>query len=378
MKKFFILFVGLFLSISCGDDDTSNETTTTSGLSTNETTTTSGLSASSNARLLTSWVDNHILPDYKSFLEEANSLKLAKDNFIAAPSEALLVELKTALEIVYIKFQPTAIYQIGSAEELNYYLNLNAHPLDEFKTNNNIFSEDAIDLSSVLQQDAQGLPAVDYLINGLGDTNSEIVSFYTGDSSSNYSAYLSSVVDRITQITEEVITDWETNFRKTFIENTSSSRNGSVDQLINIYIEYFERRLRSSKVGTPAGFFTLPNTFPNQIESLYNPTQSKALLLEALNRAEQFYNGNTNATTSISAELIALGSAELDTRIKTQFEDARLIINSLNDNLKFQIENDNLKMIAARDALQKIVISLKVDMVSILGVDIIFQDNDGD
>lgn len=365
MKKFFVFLTITILGLLACEDSSDGGNTGGNEVSFNR------------ATLLESWADDFIIPQFEEFLEASKKITVAKDAFLTTPTEENLVILRTVFTDAYHVFQPVAIYNIGESLELNYYLNLNAHPLNVDKTLLNIADFENVDLTSTFNQDAQGLPAVDYLLNGLGETDAQIVAFYTGEAAADYKGYLSLVVNRIEGLTQLVVDDWNNGYRETFVNNTSSSSAGSVDVFVNTYIEYFEKRLRASKVGLPAGVFTTA-TYPNQIESLYNPTQSKWLLVEALEKAEALYLG-IGSTESLSSVLIGLGKTDLDKEIKQFFDAAQTdIVTKVEDDLKFQIETDNTKMLEIRDALQKIVVYLKVDMVSVMGIDIVFQDNDND
>lgn len=367
MKKFFLAILISVVGISCGDDDSSG-----SGSENND---------FDRSAILVSWADDFIIPQFDTFLADAKLLTAAKDNFIADSNEANLISLRSALTTAYLSFQPVATYSeigIAAESELAYYFNLNAHPLNVEETENNIGDFENVDLIATANRDAQGLPAVDYLVNGLGATDAEITAFYTGAEADNYKGYLSLVIDRIENLTQQVVDDWANSYRATFVENTSSSSAGSFDVFVNNYIEYFERRLRASKVGIPAGVFTT-NTFPDEIESLYNPTLSKGLLIKALDNAEALYLGLGNSEQSLSSILVDLEKTELDTEIKDFFNAAQVEIDAeLLDDLGAQVRMDNSKMLSARDALQRVVGRLKADMTSAIGVDITFVDNDGD
>ena len=323
--------------------------------------------------------DNFIIPQFEAFLSDTEALVDAKNIFIENPNEANLVSLRTNLTTAYTSFQPVGAYaELGLAGELNYYLNLNAHALDVEETLTNIETFNTVDLSIVSEQDEQGLPAVDYLVNGLGNTDIDILAFYTGVEAANYTGYLSLVVDRIENLTQQVLDNWNGGFRDEFVANTSSSSSGSFDILINAYAEFFEARIRRSKVDNPIGFIS-GTPFPEEIESLYNPIISRSLLLEALENAENIYIGIDNSEVSLSTIVINADGGELDTELKSFFDAAETqITNDINDNLFQQIEDDRSSLVATRDALQRIVALLKSDLTSILGVDIAFADNDGD
>lgn len=361
MKKVFITLL-TFVSVlfSCDSDSAVAESSTYDS-----------------ASLLLNIADEHIVPEYEAFSSELEKLKTASDAFVLSKTEENLQALRGALTEAYSSFQPVAKYGIGLAESTSFYANMNTFPLDESDTQINISTYETVDLTSVLSQDTQGFPALDFLINGLANTDTDILAFYTGDTGANYSGYLIKVIDRMQSLNTAILDDWKTTYRDEFVANTGSAVTESVNVFVNAYVFYLERRLRSAKVGIPAGALTT-DVFPNNIESLYNPELSKSLLQDALSSTEALYVGSTTASTSLSTILIDLGNTELDTIIKERFSNAATVIDGLNDNLKEQVETDNDKMLAARDALQSIVTRMKVDMVSALSLSITFADNDGD
>ena len=53
-------------------------------------------------------------------------------------------------------------------------------------------------------------------------------------------------------------------------------------------------------------------------------------------------------------------------------------INELDDDFVSQIENNNIKLLQTYDAIQEIVVLLKVDMLQLLSVTVDYIDADGD
>lgn len=322
--------------------------------------------------LLASVLENHILPEFEAFKIATDALQTQKEVFVADKSEANLVALRSAYLSAYTAFQPVAKYDFGLAMTINFYQNLNLHPFNLNGVENFILNQENQNLESILTQDRQGFPAVDYMLNGLSASDTEILAFYTGENATDYTQYLSRLIDRINTLATQVNNDWRNGFSNTFI-----NQNGFLTEFVNGYIQYFEKRLRSSKIDFPAGKFD-GTPSPETIESFFMPEASKDLLLEALASSSKLYSGVNAEAVSLSSVLVGLGEAGLDAQIKLKFLEAQNLINSLNDNLAAQVEADNSKMLDARDALQEIVRLLKVDLVSVLNIPITFQDNDGD
>lgn len=322
--------------------------------------------------LLESIVDNHLLPEFQEFDTDASALVIAKNIFVETPSTDNLNNLREAYFKAYLSFQSVGKYESTVTENLNFYLNLNAHPLNTNGIKAFILNQENINLSSILTQDRQGFPALDYLLYGLAETDEAILSFYTNSNANDYNSFLSKVTNRIATLTSEVKNDFENN-----LANKIKSDAGFGNSIFNNYLEYFEKRVRSSKVDFPAGKFD-GTPSPEVIESLFNPEKSKRLLIEAFNDIELFYLGTEESESSWSKILINLEEDGLDAKIKLAILEAKNTIDDLNDNLKLQVETDNTKMLATRDKIQQVVRLLKVDVVSVLGISITFIDNDGD
>lgn len=364
MKKILGLAAFILLVLSCGGNDDSD---------------TGGSEVSLDRRsFLTSIAENQIIADYSAFAVETQQLVEAVNAFNTASNETTLNSLRSALLEAYRAFQPAGTYGFGPALDISYYLNMNSHPLDvtntELQINNTDFR--ASDLNFSFNQNIQGLPAVDYLANGLKTTDSELLAVYNGADGARYKDYLLTVVTRINTLTNQVLNEWRTTFSVGFATNDTAERTGSFSTFINSYIEFFESRLRRSKVGFPSGQFT-DELFPQDIEAVFMPEVSRTLLIDALDNAEQIFTG-TNNSQGIATALTQVDRADLVTAVNTAFAEARASINLLNENLRTQIETDNQLMLNARAALQGVVILLKNDVVSALNVVIVFSDADGD
>jgi hypothetical protein len=64
--------------------------------------------------------------------------------------------------------------------------------------------------------------------------------------------------------------------------------------------------------------------------------------------------------------------------INNQLDEARAKISILDDNYFDQINTDNKKMTEAYDALQTVVVLLKVDMLQAFNISVDYVDADGD
>jgi hypothetical protein len=138
------------------------------------------------------------------------------------------------------------------------------------------------------------------------------------------------------------------------------------------------------KVAIPAGIRSNGVKFPDKVEAFYKNDISKTLLLESLNASQDFFNGKVGNVeiTSVKSYLNAVqennSGEDLVATINANFDEARIKINELDNSFSNQIGDNNTKMLATYDALQKNVVSLKVNMAQLLNVSITFVDSDGD
>jgi len=375
MKKIStILILSLLFFAACSSGDDGGETN-----GGNET------ESFDRSAMLAHWADDVIVPAFQNFNQSTSELKSATDAFVANPNADDFATLRIRFRTAYINFQHVSMFEIGKAEELNYRNFLNTYPANTANIQIKIASGSFnLELPSSFAQ--QGFPAMDFLLYGLAENDAAILEFYTsGENAEKYRSYLLAVAERIDSLTAEVTESWTGNYRTTFVKNTSSSSTGSVDRFTNDYVMYFEKFLRSGKIGYPAGVFSGTPSAVN-VESLYAGNLSKELYLEALNTFSNFFEGkgfdsNPNGK-SYKQYLQYLDSMkdgqDLAALISSQFSAAKNQANSLNSNLKEQVESDNSVMLAAYDELQKATVLLKLDMMQALSISVDYVDSDGD
>ena len=369
-KGLFLLLIGM-IAFACSEDESTNPDESND--------------AFNRKAMLVNWADNIIVPSYTAFNTETNSLVTATTSFTENPTIEKLQQLRLTWIETYLAFQHVSMFEIGKAEALNYRNRINVYPTNTSEIDNFI-AEGNYDLSLPSTIDAQGFPAIDYLINGLAASDEEIVAFYTSNGNAqNYKEYLNTLAETISTLTETVLNDWNNGYRDTFVNNTSSSASGSVDKLANDYVLYYEKALRAGKVGIPAGVFS-NDPLPEKVEAYYKGDISKQMALEALQATQDFFEGKkfggTTKGESFKTYLAYLNTIKngenLGNLITSQFETAKNKIEGLNTNFSLQIENDNAKMLNAYNELQRNVILLKVDMLQAMDISVDYVDADGD
>jgi predicted lipoprotein len=324
--------------------------------------------------------DNIIIPAYEDFSGKMSAFKIAGQTFTTTPNQTNLEALRASWLAAYKTWQSIEMFDIGKAEELQFKFYMNVYPVTVNDIEDNI-AQGSYDLKSVNNQDAQGFPALDYLLHGLADTDAAILDKYTtAENKNNYKNYISAILDQMNTLTASVESDFKAQ-RNIFIVSTQNTTTSSVNKLINDYIFYYEKGLRANKFGIPSGIFS-STPLPEKVEGRYKNNVSKELALDALTAVQNLFEGrhyNSSETgLSFKAYLIKLNRTDIATSTSSQFNTATAQVETLENSFATQIDTDNTGMTRSYDELQKAVVLLKVDMLQAFNVRVDYVDADGD
>ncbi|MBO3099933.1 imelysin family protein [Gelidibacter pelagius] len=336
--------------------------------------------------LLTNLADNIIIPSYQDFGPKLTTLKGSIESFVATPNQSTLQTARRHWLIAYKAWQHVEMFNIGKAEALNeYHFFMNIYPVTISDIETGV-STGNYDLNTPNYHDAQGFPALDYLLYGVADDDAGIVAKFSSDANAQgYKDYLTDVINQMDNLTQQVITDWTTGYRDQFVNSSKNTATSSLNKFVNDFIFYYEKGLRANKIGIPAGVFST-TPLADKVEGYYNGEVSKELALEALNAVQDVFNGKAFSGSATGASFktyleylkVDRNGQNLSAIINAQFNEARTKIQELNSNFSQQIITDNTKMTVAYDALQRAVVYLKVDMVQAFNISVDYVDADGD
>jgi hypothetical protein len=336
--------------------------------------------------LLTNWANNIIVPSYENYRSKVQVLVTDTNKFSDAPTELNLQTLRNSWLEAYKAYQYVTIYTIGKAETINFKESTNTYPTSTSGIESNIASGN-YNLDAISQLDKQGFPALDYLLNGIGTSDTLIVDFYTSNTNANnYKQYLIALVNKLKSNVDVILNDWNSNFKSNFIANNGKSANSSVSITTNSFVKSFEKDIRAGKIGIPAGVFSSGVLFADKVEGFYKNDISKMLLNESIKASQDFFNGKYFGATTTGESLksyldylnVVRNNEKLSVIINKQFDLIFKANNSLSESLSNQVKTDNSKMITSYDALQQNVIYIKLDMMQALNISIDYVDADGD
>ena len=331
--------------------------------------------------MLENLTDNIIIPSFVNLNVKIVDLKISSDNFINDINNENLSDLRKKWLKAYKAWQNVEMFNIGKAEEIFYPKKMNTYPTDISRINSNIQSGlyDLVNNDNNL--DAQGFPALDYMLYGLNGDSLLVIDKYLSTEGDKYITYLDDLVTYMTDNTSLVTEYWNTN-RNTFVNSYSNTATSSLNMLTNDFIYYYEKGLRANKIGIPAGVFP-GGVNPNKVEAYYHRNTSKELALEALDACKRFFIGESFQSNQTGESLKTYldhknQNSILSDIIISKFENSKNKIDILNNNFAHQVETDNIQMVYAYDAIQEGVVKLKTDMLFSLNISVDYVDADGD
>jgi hypothetical protein len=369
MKKYFLFTIILF--VSCSDDKDLPENDSVD-------------ESYSRITMMQNLTDNIIIPSLENLDLKLKVFNTTLSLFNSDTSLDNLSALRSDFLEAYKAWQYVEMFNIGKAEEIYYNLKSNVFPVNVARVTTNI-NNPSLDLDDCSDTNpnncsTQGFPALDYLLHGIANNDDSILLEYKNENS-NYKGYLNTVTQKLISNTSIVLDDLKLN-RDNFVSSTDNTMTSNLNMLINDFVYYYEKGLRTNKFGIPAGVWTFK--LPQNVESYYAQNISKELSLEALSACKKFFMGTKFGSESDNGESFKSYIDYLDTEkslsslILDSFDNSTTEIIGLSDSFSNQVNNDNIKMLETFDALQVTVRYLKTDMLSLMGVDVDYVDADGD
>lgn len=333
--------------------------------------------------ILENLTNNIIIPSYEKLLSEIIQLNTSSTDFKATQNNSNLTALRKAWKEAYISWQYVEMFNLGKAEEINFNKTMNTYPCNTTIINQNI-SSSQYDLSSsdYSSWSSQGLPAVDFMLYGLDNDSNNILNIYSGNDGEKYLNYLEDIISQMLDNTNKVTEYWKNN-KDLIISSNGNTATSSLNLLTNDFIYFYEKGIRANKIGIPCGRWDNWDTYPIGVEAYYRKDLSKRLTLSAINSSKQFFSG-IGLNTGIDGQSFddylndINGNNDLSNNIINKLTAAENKITTLDNNFTLQMSTDNTKMVEAYDALQKVVVYLKTDMLISLSITVDYADADGD
>lgn len=329
--------------------------------------------------MLVNYADNVILPNYTDFKKSLDSLIASYNDFVNTESLADFQNAKQWLLETNLKYQRIDLFEFGPAENVVVRMNLNVFPTDSVQIKSNI-SSGTYDLESIANLDAKGFPALDYLFYGNNATEQAMHQLFVGNT--NRKQYVVNVLSNMHSKITSVITQWGS-YKNTFINSLGTDVGSSIGFMVN-QINFELDYLKNEKIGIPLGKKTLGVPVPDKCEAYYS-SKSVEYAYETLLMIENAYLGRSQSGVNgkgfddyVLHLNLQHNGGSLHTAIENQFAIAKTKLAAIPNPLSTQVVSNASQVDAAYIELVKLLVLLKTDMPSGLGVIITYQDGDGD
>mgnify|MGYP003321038831 FL=1 len=361
-KIIYLVLIPVAFLIGCSDDSTSSQTSQTVW--------------EQKSQMLTNWADNFIIPNYQDLSEKLSELQTSVVSFNEIPNIETLEATRVLWLEAYKSWQHVEMFNIGPAEQAFYHLKMNVFPASTQNIDALITSGNFSSLDNSPYNSAQGFPAMDYLLFGIAENDASILNLYITDS--NFSNYLTEIIDRMVSNTNYVKSEW-TNYRASFVSSVENTATSSANKMTNDFIYYYEKGFRANKFGIPVGIFSNGSIFPEKVEAYHNENVSRLLALEAMEAIKTFFNGNGNPSLKQFLDNFATEEMlSLSSDINVQLDLGKSSIEELDSNFVNQLNNEFLSIANTYDIIQAGTVLLKTDMLSVLQIATDYVDADGD
>jgi uncharacterized protein len=327
--------------------------------------------------------DNLIVPAYSEFSDAANSLQGVQRGFRAQPSLNSLSSFRLSFQNAWTRWKACSAFEFGPAAAVSLRTAINTFPTDTAQIWGNV-NAGTWDLNQASNIDARGFPAIDYLLFGLGSSDSAVVTrFLAPADSAQLQRYLAALVGDVQALTAGVYGQWTGGYAQTFKAGLGTDVGGSTSLVVNEVNRDLEL-IKQASLGIPIGKESFGTPLPDKVEALYSGWSLILAQSQLAGVMSAFWGHAANKPDGYGLDdaLVAMnatyGSGSLIDAIRAQSDAASAALSAIPDPLHDAVLSNPAVVEAAHTQIQKLVVLLKADMASTLGILISYVDNDGD
>ncbi|MFT4785019.1 MAG: putative lipoprotein [Cyclobacteriaceae bacterium] len=324
-----------------------------------------------------------IIPSVEDFLRTVTDLKSSVDLFVQEPTADVLVIVRQDLKVARLSWQWVQPFAFGPMSKYGLQGVTSIYPVDVQQLERNISAGD-YSFGTVANIDAVGFQALGYLLYGDDLSDEDLLLTFESEARRKYlQDVVKLIFDSAENANEEVVGYVNDVFSIAGAEGIDAGSSTAI--YVNALNQNFERNLRDGKLAIPLGVRSLGNPVMKAAEAYY-AGYSVELLQESMKAYQAIYEGAGRDGTEGEGffeylkAIKAQSAAEEDLAdvIRGQIEDIENLTIELEGDLPTLIEQRPEQLEQLFVEMQRLVVYLKTDMASALGVIIVYQDNDGD
>ncbi len=354
-----VLLLSLVYLISCGEDNDRNADNFDRTL------------------ILENFANNIIIPAYNTLA--LNSKQLEEDivGLAAAPGQEVIEKARASWKTTKISWSKAEAFGFGPIDALAVETKINSWPLNDFGLEAFISSKTTVTTDDVAAMPSNqiGFNAIEYLLFG-DEALSKL------ENNPVRLALLQALSTSLNTTIESIQNEWQGDYKAVFIAANGKDLGSSMTLLGNSFVESVEV-MRTFKVSTPLGFRTEGVIQPGLVEAKFS-SFSKELIAANLEAYRNIFNGQSDSGNLngfddyLNGLNISFEDELLSDVIDEQFVSSIEAVNKIEGSLQNAVVNNPLQVNDALTEMQKLIVLLKTDMMSQLGLIVTFSDNDGD
>lgn len=339
--------------------------------------------------MLQNLADEIILPLHETFFEQTEALRTAVHDFLMNPSLESLNALQEAWRVESLLWHQVRLFNVGRLTFVYHSRIANNAPIatqiiDEFINGKTLIEPNAV---GVFGSNVVGVRTVEYLIFDPVGGNEAILAKFVDDPNAIYRAqYLLLTVDDLHKTVGELLHMWSPdglNYADQFVEDDDpSSVQESISMLVNAMVNSLETTVNMTigwALGTEAG----GEVQPQIVEARYSG-YSIPQITSFFEMLRDTFNGQSAAGDGLGFDdyLDFLGAQyddlPLSEAINRQIDAVLEALAAIDEPLETALITHPELVQQVYDEGRRLVVLMKADMVSQLGITITFSDSDGD
>lgn len=325
--------------------------------------------------MLTTIVDELILPHHSTLVDAATTLQTAVAAFAADPAPESLAAAQDAWYTTADAWAMVEVYGLRFTMLVQGQIKkwpINTHFIEDY-----LVEEETIDTAFIesIGSTARGLAAIEYFLFDPTRTDAEIVERLVSEP--KRMAYLVALSENVAGKTTELYDLWSpegSNQAQAFIEADFSDNNvqGSISMLANEMIVLAEF-INEDKLDYPLhGVLAEPQ--PEAVEAAF-ARYSTPLLIHNLESFQEIFTVGFNDYLNF---LQRESTTPVAPQINAKLDDIIALLTALDMPLQDAVVERNDEVRAIRDEIRALIVLLKVDMANQMGITVTFGDSDGD
>ncbi len=337
--------------------------------------------------MFTNYADNLILPAYTNYGNALTNLQTAFSNFSTTTDATNLTVLQNAFLTAYTNWHSCEIYEkTPPAEEAMAIDNNNYFPTrkDSIEAYINRNSTSLSFIKSRIKSD-KGLPAMEYLLfSRTLNASQNLERFTTNPNAAAYKAYLNALITNCIDVQSSIVSKWST-YRDVYINSLGTDAAGSISYMVNAVAQRTDD-FKRHQVGIPAGYqgnVATVNINPLAVQAYYSNKSIDYMLL-TLSNMKDVLNGKATSDGKGLIDYIrtlnvtSTFGGNLADDILNQIDVCIVKVNDCGVDYSETVVNNKAKADALFLETKKLLVLMKVDVPSALGVSITYTDSDGD